>query len=118
MNILSMSDYDIENTIKLEEIIEKLDGDFITDEEVWKEAREYEEIPCIENIYIRMTYERLKELILEKTKDFDCELEINYEVNCRASWFDINGHFIEDYNGFRFAIKEILTEEGLDDLPW
>ena len=51
------------------EDIENLYRDDITDDEVWEIAREFEQIPIIENIYQNLLFDRLKYQIIEDIKD-------------------------------------------------
>lgn len=51
------------------EDIENLYRDDITDEEVWEIARDFEQVPIIENIYQSLLFYRLKDQIIEDIKD-------------------------------------------------
>ena len=51
------------------ENIEKLYRDYITDDEVWEIAREFEQIPIMENIYQNLLFDRLQAQIIEDIKD-------------------------------------------------
>ena len=51
------------------EDIENLYRDDITEEEVWEIAREFEQVPIIENIYQSLLFYRLKDQIIEDIKD-------------------------------------------------
>lgn len=59
-----------ENNLRSDiEDIENLYRDDITDDEVWEIAREFKEVPIIENIYQDLLFYRLKDQIIEDIKD-------------------------------------------------
>jgi hypothetical protein len=94
----------------LYEIIEYLEAEPITEEEVWELARLDKEIPCFENILIGMTMDRLEYLLTyEKFPYCKMNLDIDKYVNCADSYFEINGEDI-------FTLKEFKKFfENFDD---
>ena len=84
---------------EVEEILEK-EGLSVSEEEVWEVAREYTYPPLFQNIYMELCFMRLESLC--ESHNLICD----YQVNCLASGFSIEGEEFYSTDDFYEKIRE------------
>lgn len=78
----------------------------VIDEIVWKKAREYDDVPNLENIHNDVVFKAIEGYI---TKNYP-EIECKYEVNAAASYFNVKSKEHPELDE-----KELYCEEDLND---
>lgn len=88
--MISYNKYDMEVVRRYDNLRRELGVDLPTDEEVWAEAREFENIPIFENIYIDVLLSRIADevRIMSAKKGYDPDIEVY--VNARDSSIYVN----------------------------
>ena len=102
--MLNYNEYDFCPYIDKIEAVAKVVGiEPPTEDEVWKDARRFTNVPILENVYQRILFSNLK--VQLESAGFKCD----YKVNCRDSWFTLNGEELNKVKVFKKAIVELLT---------
>lgn len=74
------------STRNIEKVAKHFDIE-VTDIEIWHIVRQKEEIPHVGNEYLEELYSRLQEALEGRFP----EIQIQYEANALASYFNVNG---------------------------
>jgi hypothetical protein len=94
-----------------EEIAEKEFSISISDDEVWAEARESEEIPNFENIYLS----KLLNGLMEAVKDMFRGITTEGFINCADSHLSINETPIHTEKDYHLAVSLFEKQEVEND---
>lgn len=89
--MISYNRYDMEVVRRYDNLRRELGVDLPTDEEVWAEAREFEDIPIFENIYIGILLSRIENEVRIISAEKGCDPDIEVWMNARDSQIYING---------------------------
>jgi superfamily I DNA and/or RNA helicase len=75
----------------IDSMISKLNGNIITEQEIWEEARTYDEYPNFMNIELSMSMNRLEGVIIKHLKN---KLDYSFEYLMEAIEFEkyVNGY--------------------------
>ncbi|MGC7559829.1 hypothetical protein [Pasteurella sp. PK-2025] len=81
----------------------------ISEDEVWEIARQYSDIPHFGNIYQNLVLNRLKLLFwqLIELEEGEIDININYDINARSSYFYIEGDCIYNESDFLNKVDSI-----------
>lgn len=98
-------------------IYEYLSGDYINnlDDVVWQVARQYEEMPILENIYQKQLLYEIEWLIRDKYDNIGVETYIN--ACCSSlSLIDIDGNYYGNFYCLNDFIQAVLNCQELVEL--
>lgn len=89
------------STRNIEEVAKHF-GIEVTDTEIWHIVRQKEEIPHVGNEYLEELYSRLQEVLEDRFP----EIQIQYEANALASYFNVNGQSVDSLSELMRIIEE------------
>lgn len=75
-----------------------------TEEEVWKIARTFEEVPEATNIYLEIFFEKLAEEFWK----IDDKIEFDWSINANASYINYRFETLEDFKELN-SIEELVN---------
>lgn len=107
--MINYNEYDIEVIDNYFQILNKLNVKLPEDDEVWNIARQYKEIPNLDNIYISIVFNRLEEAIYQEIINKGIttkEVSINKWINARDSKFYVNDNITYTYEDLMESINE------------
>ncbi len=107
--MINYRENDIECLVDLEDELEAMGGNKVTEKEVWLVARESEEVPEFENIYISLVYQEIDRLMEDKFPS----IEVDNEVNCAASGYLVNGECGDSLDDIKTQVALALIEGGI-----
>ena len=95
----------------------------VIDEIVWKKAREYDDVPNLENIHNDVVFKAIEDYICKNHPEIECK----YEVNAAASYFNVKSkehpeldekelYCEEDLNEFLETLKQVEEQIKTDSL--
>ena len=95
-------------------ILEELDGEEPSEDEVWRDAREYQELPCFEDIFYELILAEIKWRMYEQYG-----VEMDYFINgidTHLYWVDDDGYTNEvcDYDDFINRLNTLHKEEATE----
>lgn len=94
MNIKDIKSYNLYNNI-----IKKLNGDAITEQDVWVEARGYIYFPDMEKIFFELSSNKIKELLYSLMEERLSEDAYTlFENSFNISFMDINNNITIKYD--------------------
>jgi len=85
------------------QIISKLNGDEVTDQEVWEEAKISKECPNFEDILLNLSKDRIEALMSDRFRDLD--LSLDFYINARDTHISVNDDEIYDISDFVQAVS-------------
>lgn len=85
---MKYNEYDLSTTDFIEKILEKERGEYITEEEVWEIAKEYDEMPSFENIVISLRFQKFREYIQENLENNLKDFLTNYLPSLNTSNYE------------------------------
>lgn len=119
MSQINFNSFDIESINGIQNIIERLGGKCPDENEVWEFVVNdiksgNKEIPNFDNILISLTFDELEKQIQRNYPEEYDFMEITFEINCRASFCDINGNLVSHFHDLEEVISEI-REDHIED---
>ena len=97
-----------QSAIKLEQALEEINGQKISDEEIWEIAKTSEDIPNFDNIYLKLLYSKLEDSIKSVCED----IKIDYYINNLDSHFSINNEKVSSYDDIVYELLHFRIENA------
>jgi hypothetical protein len=103
---------DVKPATELKYLLKYLEIDFPKENEVWRVAREYSNRPKMEDIFIKLTFDRVRDAIEMRYEEDKNYLNIETKVNGILSYFKINNKKIRNQLDFTHTLKWIENEKA------
>lgn len=115
--MITYNKFELKSVSGIEDVLKAHNEKLPSDEEVWENAREFEDVPNFNNVYISLVYDYFLEMLEEKYPE---EYEIiqkhnmlSYEVNGSSSNMFIGEKKIQSLNEFNRVLSGIKEQKGV-----